>query len=107
MLLLAVLEFLDFLIIGVLVAVLTGGTAMASRHAATEERLRRIEDKLNVLLTHMGIDYVPQMKERWQRLADADKKQEAAEEYSNANSVTLEEARQVVEQYLADVQQSG
>lgn len=105
------LEFFDFLMIGVLIVVLSGGTAVASRRfagsAAAEERLRRIEDKLNVLLTHAGIDYVPRAKERWQRLADENSREDAVREYSEAHSVETEEAEQVVEQYMEDVQQSG
>ena len=103
---LAVLEFTDFLLLGVLIYLLMGGTAVASRRsagdAAAEERLCRMEDKLNVLLTHMGIDYVPRTKERWQRLADESNQEKAAEEYSEAHSVPLEEAKRVVEQYVAD-----
>lgn len=103
------LEFFDFVVIGVLIAVLSGGTAMASRRfagsAAAEERLRRVEDKLNVLLTHMGIDYVPRTKENWQRLSDAGNQEDAVKEYSEAHSVSEEEAQLVVEQYLQDVRQ--
>ncbi len=105
--LLAVLDLLDFVIIGVLIAVLAGGTTIASRrsaaNAAAGERLRRIEEKLNLLLADNGIDYVPRTKERWQRLAESNDKPNAAKEYSDKYSVPLEEAEDVVEQYLADV----
>lgn len=107
----AVLELIDYVMVGVLIAVLGGGTAAASRRlyggAATEERLRRIEDKLNVLLNHMEIDYVPRTKERWQRLAEANSQEEAVKEYSDAHSVPNDEAERVVEQYLADARQSS
>lgn len=108
--LLAALEFFDFLIIGVLIAVLAGGTTVASRRSASNavagERLRRVEEKLNLLLAHSGLEYVPRTKERWQRLAEANDKAGAAKEYRDTRSVTLEEAEEVVDQYLADISDS-
>lgn len=109
--LLAVLEFMDYLVIGVLIVVLAGGTTIASRrsasNAAAGERLRRIEDKLNLLLDHSGITYVPRQKERWQRLAESNDKANAAKEYSEAHSVSLEEAQDVIDQYIADITRTG
>lgn len=108
--LLAVLEFYDFAIIGLMIIVLAGGTTIASNrsaaNAAAGERLRRVEDKLNLLLAHHGIDYVPPTKERWQRLAEANDQPNAAKEYSDTYSVPVAEAEEVVEQYLADISHS-
>lgn len=105
--LLSMLDFFDFLIIGLLIMVFAGGTTMVSRRsavsAAAGERLRRMEDKLNLLLVHNGIDYVPRTKENWQRLADDRDREKAALEYSEAHSVPLKEAEEVVAQYLEDV----
>ena len=107
--LLAMLDFFDFVIIGVLIALYAGGSSIASsRSAATAaagERLRRIEDKLNLLLSANGIKYVPSAKEQWQRLADDNNIQDAAQEYHAAHSVPLAEAEDVVQQYVADSQQ--
>lgn len=105
---LTALGFFDFLIIAVLIMLFAGGTTIASRralslsNAAASERLRRMEDKLNLLLAHNGIEYVPRTKERWQRLADDGDKTGAAKEYSVTKSVPLEEADEVINQYIAD-----
>jgi hypothetical protein len=107
---LAALDYFDFLIIAVMIIIFAGGTTVATRRstsdAAAGERLRRMEDKLNLLLTHNGIDYVPRTKERWQRLAESNDKASAAEEYSETHSIPLEEAEEVVNQYLADISTS-
>lgn len=107
----AALEFFDYIVIGIMITVLTSGTAIASRrsgaNAAAGERLRRVEDKLNVLLEHNNIVYVPQSKERWQELAESNVQEEAAKEYVETYSVTLQEAQDVVEQYLEDRSKSG
>ena len=103
---LAVLEFFDYVLIGILVAVFAGGTTIASRRAgssaASGERLRRIEEKLNLLLSSRGITYIPKSKERWQELAESNRQNEAIEEYSSQNSVSTEEAQDVVDQYMMD-----
>ncbi len=102
----AALEFHDYLVIGVLIAIFAGGTSLVSRRsaasAAAGERLRRMEDKLNLLLSHHGIAYVPSVKERWQRLADSNERAEAAAAYIEEFGVGQQEADEVVEQYLAD-----
>ena len=107
---LATLDIFDFVIIGVLIAVFAGGTTIASRRsgsgAAAGERLRRVEDKLNLLLAHNGIEYVPRANERWQRLAESNERADAAKEYSETYSLVLQEAEDVVDQYLADISQS-
>ena len=104
---LAVLEFFDFLMIGVLIVLFSGGTAIASRRSASSaaagERLSRIEDKLNLLLEEKGIYYVPSARERWQRLAELSDTEGAAKDYSETYSVSAEEAEEVVAQYLADI----
>lgn len=106
----AILDFFDYLVIGVLIALLAGGTTIASRrsgaNAAAGERLRRVEDKLNQLMSHSGIDYVPSSKERWQWLAESNDRENAAKEYSESYSAPIEEAVEVVDQYLADFQRS-
>lgn len=103
----AVLEFFDFVIIGLMIVVLAGGTTMASRrtgaNAAAGERLRRLEEKVNLLLAHQEIEYVPSKKERWQRLAESGDKAGAVKEYGETYSVSSEEAEDVVEQYQEDI----
>ncbi len=104
------MEFAGLLILTLLMTVLLGGAGFVSRrsagNAATEERLRRIEDKLNVLLTHLEIDYAPRVKERWERLAEGNNVSQAIKEYRDAHSVSLAEAKKVVAQYLADARQT-
>jgi hypothetical protein len=54
----AVLELTDFAIIAAIVAILAGGTAVAraSLGPANRDRLARVEQKLDLLLTHAGLD---------------------------------------------------
>lgn len=102
---LAVLEVGDFLILGLLLFAFSA-MSQSTGSATQKERLRRIEDKLNFLLEHLGAEYVPREKQRWQRLADDNKQDEAAKEYAEQHSVAEEEATKVVEQYLADARRT-
>ena len=97
----AVLEFGDYLFLTIIIALLLAASRSTGK-AAAQERLRRIEDKLNVLMNHLNIDYVPHSKDRWQRLADDGDMDDAIAEYTQSHSVSEEEAKLVVEQYIAD-----
>lgn len=100
----AVLEFTDFAIIAAIVAVLAGGTAAARSYfrPADRERLARVEQKIDLLLTHSGLDYTPPAKAAWQALADEGptRKIAAIKAYREETGAGLAEAKQAVEDYI-------
>ena len=101
----AVLEFTDFAIIAAIVAVLAGGAAAARSlfGPADRDRLARVEQKLDLLLTHAGLDYTPPAKSTWQALADEGpaRKIAAIKVYREETGAGLAEAKRAVEEYLA------
>jgi ribosomal protein L7/L12 len=100
----AVLEFTDFAIIAAIVAVLAGGAAAAraSFGPANRDRLARVEQKLDLLLTHAGLDYLPTPKAAWQALADEGpaRKIAAIKAYRDETGSGLAEAKRAVEEYI-------
>jgi hypothetical protein len=103
MMLFAVLEFGDFAIIALLILLFAGGGAAASLYLrpADRDRLQRIEHKLDLILTHLGIEYVPPPKAAWQELADDPaRKIEAIKVYREQTGVGLAEAKKAVEEYI-------
>lgn len=101
---LAVLEFSDFLIILGIVAVFSAGGAAAKVYLrpADRDRLERIEHKLDLILTHLGLDYNPPPKNaKWQELAaDPAGKIAAIKAYRDEYGVGLAEAKRAVEEYM-------
>jgi ribosomal protein L7/L12 len=100
----AVLELGDFAFIFVIVAVLTSGTAVAraSIGPANRDRLARVEEKLDLLLTHAGLDYTPAPKATWQAVADEGpaRKIAAIKAYRDETGAGLAEAKRAVEEYM-------
>ncbi len=99
----AVLELSDFAIIGLLILVLAGGRAAVSayRPSTNIARLERLEHKLDLILTHLGINYVPPPKTAWQELADDPARKIAAiKAYREQHGVGLAEAKKAVEDYI-------
>jgi ribosomal protein L7/L12 len=100
----AVLEFADFAIIAGIVALLAGGTAAtrATFGAANRDRLARVEQKLDLLLTHAGLDYTPAPKAAWQVLADEGpaRKIAAIKAYREQTGAGLAEAKRAIEEYI-------
>jgi ribosomal protein L7/L12 len=97
----AVLEFTDFAII----VALAGGIAMAARAnfgLANRDRLARVEQKLDLLLTHAGLDYTPPTKATWQALADEGpaRKIAAIKAYREETGAGLADAKQTIEDYI-------
>jgi ribosomal protein L7/L12 len=100
----AVLGFTDFAIIAGIVAVL-GGAAAATRAGlgpANRDRLARMEQKLDLLQTHAGLDYTPAPKAAWQALADEGpaRKIAAIKAYRDEIGVGLAQAKSAVEEYI-------
>jgi hypothetical protein len=103
MMLFAVLEFGDYAIIAVLILLFAGGGAAASAYLRPldRDRLQRVEHKLDLILTHFGIEYVPPPKAAWQELADNPaRKIEAIKVYREQQGVGLAEAKKAVEEYI-------
>jgi ribosomal protein L7/L12 len=100
----AVLEFTDFAIIAVIVAALAGGTAAARATfgPANRDRLARVEQKLDLLLTHAGLDYTPAPKAAWQALADEGpaRKIAAIKAYREQTGAGVADAKRAVEEYI-------
>jgi hypothetical protein len=100
----AVLEFSDIVIIAVLIGLFAGGSAAATAYLrpADRDRLLRIEHKLDLILTHLGIEYVPPPKAAWQELADDPaQKIEAIIAYREQKGGGLADAKKAVEDYIA------
>ena len=99
----AVLEVFDFAIIAALILVFAGGGAAARAYLRPKDRdrLRRVEHKLDLILTHLGIDYVKLAKGEWQELADdPTRKIEAIRVYREQHGGGLAEAKKAVEDYI-------
>jgi hypothetical protein len=99
----AVLEPSDFAIIAVLILLLGGGSAAAAARLwpADRDRIARVEHKLDLILTHLAIDYQPPPKAAWQALADDPfHKIAAIKAYREQHGVGLAEAKRAVEEYI-------
>lgn len=100
----AVLEFSDYAIIAAIVAVLAGGTVAAQSYfrPADRDRLVRVEQKLDLLLTDAGVEYTPTAKAAWQTLVDEGLagKIAAIKAYREETGVGLAEAKRAVEEYI-------
>jgi hypothetical protein len=101
--LLAALEFGDFAIFALLIFIFAGGRAAASAYLRPADggRCQRIEHKLDLILTHLGIEYVAPPKAAWQELADDPaRKIDAIKAYREQQGVGLKEAKDAVEAYI-------
>ena len=100
---LAVLGFSDIAIILVIVAVFSAGGAAGKVYLRPRERqrLERIEHKLDLILTHLGLDYNPPPQAKWQELAaDPTRKISAIKAYREERGVGLAEAKRAVEEHM-------
>jgi hypothetical protein len=98
----AILELFDFGIIMFIVAVFSGGAAASVyRRPIHTGRLERSEHKLDLILTHLGVDYVPPPKTAWQELAtDPSRKIAAIKAYREETGASLMDAKAAVEAYM-------
>ena len=99
----AVLDFGDFVVIALLILIFAGGRAAASAYLRPpdRDRLLRVEQKLDLILTHLGMDYVPPPKSAWQDLADdPGHKIAAIKAYREQHGVGLAEAKKAVNDYI-------
>jgi ribosomal protein L7/L12 len=98
----AVLELTDFAVIMCIVALFSGGAAATVYlRPVDRNRLERVEQKLDLILTHLGLDYTEVLKARWQELAtDPTRKIAAIKAYRELHGVGLAEAKRAVEEYM-------
>lgn len=100
---LSILTVTDYGIIAGIVLVVSGimMTGRAFR-SADRDRLTRVENKLNALLKHAGLEPQPEPGNQWQTLAsDPARKIQAITEYRRQYGVGLAEAKKAVEDYVA------
>jgi hypothetical protein len=100
---LAALDLSDFAVILTIVGLFSAGGAAARvyRRPADLGRLERIEHKLDLILTHLGLDYSPPPKAKWQELAsDPAHKISAIKAYREEHAVGLAEAKRAVDEYM-------
>ena len=99
----AVLDFSDFAVIAFLIVICAGSGRAASAYLRPSDpkRPERVEQKLDLILTHLGIEYVPQAKALWQELADdPNQKINAIVAYRKEFGAGLLEAKRAVENYI-------
>jgi hypothetical protein len=98
----AVLDFSDFAFIGLLLIVLTGGMTFALK-PRDKARLFRLEQKLDLLLQHAGIQYVPQFPPTAAEALLAGNKIQAIVKYREATGAGLKEAKTLWKKHRAVV----
>ncbi len=95
--LLAVLDFTDFPVIAIIVAILLVTVSLAKRHRLN---LHRIERKLDALLQHHGVQTPCSLSPEVQRLArDPSQKIAAIKLHREQTGASLTEAKSAVEDF--------
>jgi ribosomal protein L7/L12 len=100
----AMLEVADFVIIALLILLLggIGSGAVMARLIPFLDRIVRIEEKLDLMLTHAGLDYKTLTKTSWQALAEQGpaRKIAAIKAYRDETGAGLADAKRAVEEYI-------
>ena len=98
----AILEFSDFLLIAVIVMLIAGSSSVTAAIRKTgKENLRRVEAKLDLILSHLNIEFMPYQGKEWQELAaEPGQKIAAIKAYREETGVGLKEAKDAVEEYM-------
>jgi ribosomal protein L7/L12 len=100
-----VLEVSDFAII-VLAVVFAAGAAAAFarlRPADPDQLVLRVEHKLDLIMTHLGLDYATSLHGFWQDLAnDPTRRVSAIKAYREQHGVGLAKAKWAVEEYVRE-----
>jgi len=99
----AVLGLGDLFWVFVIVFVFAGGRSAVSTYLRPREssRLRQIEQKVDLILTHLGIEYVPSPEAAWREVWDkTGNKINAIKAYREEHDVGLVEAKKAVEEYI-------
>ena len=99
---LAILEVSDFAVILFMIVLFSGGAAATFYfRPADRDRLQRVEHKIDLILTHLGLDYAVPPQARWQELAShPSRKIQAIKAYREEYGVGLAEAKRAVEEYM-------
>ena len=104
----AVLEITDFLGIMVIVTLFAGGSAAYSLYKPSDAaRLRRVEAKLDLIIKHLGLEYMDPttpggLSEEVKALADDPARKIAAIKFHREQTgLGLKDAKDAVEAYIA------
>jgi hypothetical protein len=104
---LASLEFWDFFWIAIIVMVFAGGTAAYSIFKPSDRvRLHRLEEKVDLLLKHLNLEYRPStpsgLSQEVMALADdPETRLRAIKLYQEQTGAGFTEARTTIEDYIA------
>ena len=104
---LAALEFLDFFYIAMIVIIFAGGSAAYLHKPSDAARLRSVEEKLDLVLRHLGLQYADPatpsgLSSEVKALADDfGGKIAAIKLHREQTGVGLKEAKDAVEAYIA------
>lgn len=100
----ALLDFWDFMIVACIVSIFATGSAYAAFSTRDRVRLGRLERKVDLILRHLNIEYVPGnlLSEEVRQLAlDPAKKISAIKLHREQTGVGLKEAKEAVEEFMA------
>jgi hypothetical protein len=104
----AVLDLSDFAVILLIVSVFSAGgqppgytVDLPTQTGPTWTGWNGSSTKLDLILTHLGLDYSPPPKAKWQDLvSDPAQKISAIKAYREEHGVGLAEAKRAVEEYM-------
>jgi hypothetical protein len=103
---LAALDMSDYVVIAVIVSLFTSGSTYALLAGSERTRLARLEQKLNLILQHLGISYTElaggaALSAEVQQLAgDPARKIEAIKLHREQTGASLREAKDAVEAFI-------
>lgn len=95
----AMTTFDYFVVAVVLLSLLIRRPAAGLTHA-DRKRLRQVEDKLDLILGSLGLEYEPAPDAAWKAAADAGETIEAIRCYREQTGVGLKEAKETVDAYI-------
>ena len=103
----AVLEIWDYILLAMLICLFTGGAAVAQAAPPKNRRLKRVEEKLDLVLAELGVEYqepsAPDgFPDEVKQLADSGQKIAAIRELRAATGLGLKEAKEAVEELFGD-----
>jgi ribosomal protein L7/L12 len=102
----AALEFFDYCVIALIVLVFAGGGAAYNIfRPADRARILRLERKIDLVLSHLGIEYpnpttAAGLSEEVRKLADEGNKIQAIKVHRDQTGLALIDAKEAVEAYI-------
>lgn len=100
----AILEIPDYVILVLMFLVFTGGSAYAALRPRDRARLFRLERKLDAVIKHLNIDVsqLDEISDQAKKLADQGDKIQAIKVHREQTGLSLRDAKDEVEAYLAN-----